>query len=165
MSLTARDLMQTEVVSVPPDRPLAELEELLLKHRIHGAPVVEDGRLVGIVSRSDVIRQLKLEEERVASSSYYFESYESFDVYGSRDEDPTRVLEAAASRVAKLRVRDVMIDDLITVAPDASLQELARVMADRRVHRVLVTEDGKLRGIVTSVDLVRLLADGRVTPS
>lgn len=154
--------MQTEVVSIPADRPLAELEELLLEHRIHGAPVVEGERVVGIVSRSDVVRQLKLEEERAASSTCYFESYESFDVYGARGEDPTRVLEAAASRVAKLRVRDVMIDDLISVAPDASLQEVARTMVERRVHRVLVTEEGKLRGIVTSLDLVRLLAEGDV---
>lgn len=165
MSPTASDLMQRDVVSVPPDRPLAELEELLLKHRIHGVPVVEDGRLVGIVSRSDVIRQLKLEEERIASSSYYFESDQSFHVPGAPDAEPGRVLEVAAGRVAKLRVRDVMVDDLITVAPDAPLQEVARVMADRRIHRLLVTEDGRLRGIVTSLDLVRLLADGRVTPS
>ena len=158
MASTARDLMQTDIVTVDPSRPVSELEEVLLRHRIQGAPVVEHGRLVGIVSRSDVVRQLKLEEERIAASAFYLEP---FDADEHREEDQSRVLEAAASRIAKLRVRDVMIDDLITVAPDATLQQIARTMLDRRVHRLLVTEGDELRGLVSSLDLVELFADGR----
>lgn len=158
MECTARDLMQTDVVTVGANRPLGELEEVFLRHRIHGAPVVDGGRLVGIVSRSDVVRQLKLEEQRIAASAFYLEP---FDADESRAEDQARVLEAAASRVGKLRVRDMMIDDLICVAPDASLAAVARRMLERRIHRILVTEGDRLLGIVTSLDLVQLFADGR----
>ena len=157
MSATARDLMQIDVVTVEAGRPLTELEEVLLRHKIHGAAVVEHGKLVGIVSRSDVVRQLKLEEERIAASAFYLEPFDADD---RRPEDYERVLEAAASRVAKLHVRDLMVGDLISVSPDASLQQVASVMLDRRVHRVLVTEGDELRGIVSSLDLVRLFADG-----
>lgn len=155
---TARDLMQTRIVTIAPSQPLPELEAVLLRHGIHGAPVVENGRLVGIISRSDVVRQLKLEEERIAASAFYFEP---FDADEHRAQDHARALEAAASRVSKLRVRDVMIRDLITVDLDAKVEEIARVMRERRVHRILVTEGEQLRGIISSLDLVGLFADGR----
>lgn len=152
--------MQTKLVTVSPDRPVSELQEVLLRHRIHGAPVVERGRLVGIVSRSDIVRQLKLEEERIAASAFYLES---FDADQQRVEDQERVIAASAIRVSKLVVRDVMIEDLISVGPDATLQQAAQTMLDRRVHRLLVTEGPELRGIITSLDLVRLFADGSAT--
>lgn len=158
MSLAARDLMHTDVVTIDAGRPLGELEDVLLRHRIQGAPVTQAGKLVGIVSRSDVVRQLKLEEEQISASAFYFES---FDADEHRAEDYARVMEATASRVAKLRVRDLMIRDLVTVTPDAPLQQVATAMLERRIHRVLVTEDHELRGIVSSLDLVKLFAQGR----
>jgi CBS domain-containing protein len=149
--------MHSDVVTVRADRPLAELQEILLRHRIHGAPVLSEGRLVGIVSRSDVVRQLKLEEERIAESAFYLEP---FDADATSADDHARVFEAAAHRIAKLCVRDVMIADLVTVAPEASLAEIAGCMVKRRIHRVLVAEGDELRGIVTTLDLVGLFADG-----
>jgi CBS domain-containing protein len=158
MSVSVGDLMQRGVVTIAPDRPLAELDEVLLSHRILGAPVVDHGRLVGIVSRSDVVRQLSVERSRIAASAFYLEPFDADD---RSDEDYRRVIEAAASRIAQLHVRDVMIEDLVTVRPDATLQEIAQAMLDRRIHRVLVTEGGELRGIVSSLDLVGLFAEGR----
>jgi CBS domain-containing protein len=152
--------MRTEVVTVPPELPLSELADVLLRHKIQGAPVVEDGRLVGIISRSDVVRQLKVEEERISDSSFYLEP---FDADTHRAEDHESVLQSAASRMPKLCVRDMMIMDLVTVSPATPLEDVARRMLEERVHRVLVTEGGALRGILSSLDLVALFADGRVT--
>jgi CBS domain-containing protein len=156
MAPTAGEIMTADVVTVEASRPLAELEEVFLRHQIHGAPVLDGGRLVGIVSRSDVVRQLKLEEERIAASAFYLEPS---DADALRAEDFARVLEAAAHRVATLRVRDLMVEDLVTVVAEASVQEVAQRMAERRIHRVLVTRGEELLGIVTSFDLVRLIAE------
>ena len=160
MGGTAGEYMRTEVVTVRPDLPLSELADVLLRHRIQGAPVVEDGRLVGIISRSDVVRQLKVEEERISDSSFYLEP---FDADEHRAEDQERVLQSAASRMPKLCVGDMMITDLVTVSPETPLDAVARQMLERRVHRVLVTEDGVLHGILSSLDLVALFAERRVT--
>jgi CBS domain-containing protein len=162
MPRQARDVMQTEVVTVRPDMPLSELEEVLLRQHIHGAPVVEGGRVVGIVSRSDVVRQLKLEEQRLTDSAYYLEP---FDAELRTPEDQNRTFEAVAARIAKLCVHDVMIEDLLSVAPDATLQEVAKVMLERRVRRLLVMEAGALLGLVSSADLLRLFAEGKVSGS
>ncbi len=158
MSSTAANHMRTKLVTVSPDMPLAEFEDVLLRNKIQGAPVVEGGRLVGIVSRSDVVRQLKVEEARIAASAFYLEP---FDADVQRAEDHERVLLSAASRLPKLRVRDMMMTDLVTVSPDTPLTEVARRMLDRRVHRVLVTEGETLLGLVSTLDLVALFADGR----
>ncbi|MGH0031946.1 MAG: CBS domain-containing protein [Myxococcota bacterium] len=158
MMVTARDLMETEVLTVSPDLALSDLEEVLLRKRVQGAPVVEDGRLVGIISRSDVVRQLKLEEERIAESAFYFEPFDA----DRRDADEDRrVMQAAAGRLATLRVRDMMVPDIETIGPEVSVEDVARRMLDRRIHRLLVTEGDTLLGLVSSLDLVELIASGR----
>jgi CBS domain-containing protein len=158
MGLRVKDLMETQVVSVRPDLTVSELEEVLIRHRVHGAPVIEGGKIVGVISRSDVVRQLKLEEERIGASAFYLEPYEAHE---DGPGDPAEVMEAAGQRLVRLHVRDMMVRDVVTIAPEASLQELARRMVERSIHRVLVTEGEALRGIVSSRDLVELFASGR----
>lgn len=155
----ARDVMRTGVVKVRPDMPLRELEEVLLRERIQGAPVVEGNRVIGVVSRSDVVRQLKLEEERLEDASYYLEP---FDADQRAPEEDDRIFEGAGVRVANLPVREVMIEDVVSVPPDATLPEVARQMLERPVHRVFVLEGGELLGVISSLDLVRELAKGEL---
>ena len=70
--------------------------------------------------------------------------------------------EAIASRWEHLHVEDVMVRDLICVGPDETLDKVAKTMLERRIHRVLVTEGEHLLGVVSSLDLVGLFAEGRV---
>jgi len=56
MAMLARDVMQSKVITVEPDMGLDEVAELLCRERISGAPVVEDGEVIGVVSRSDLVR-------------------------------------------------------------------------------------------------------------
>lgn len=159
MTWTVRDVMRTEVRTVDPDVTLPDLERRFVAHRVSGFPVVRDGRLVGIVSRSDVVRQLSVEQTRAESISDYYRE-------ATGDYHPEQDLEAIAERVGqrleKLRVEDMMIRELITVGPADSLQEVARVLVEHGIHRVPVVDAGRLLGIVSTLDLVRLLAEGRV---
>src|SRR6185503_634225 len=61
MPLRARDIMQANVLSVPPEMPIPELVDYLISHRVSGLPVIEKGKIVGIVSRSDLVRAVSLE--------------------------------------------------------------------------------------------------------
>jgi CBS domain-containing protein len=148
MGLRAADVMRTAVVTVAPAMPLAELEDFLLSRRIGGAPVVERGRVIGIVSRSDVVRSLSLERSLAGM-------IETLAPAGAGAPAPA----PAAPRGTKT-VRDSMVTDLVTVSPDTPLADVARVLVERHLHRVVVTQDGKLVGIITSLDLVRLIAHG-----
>ena len=150
MSMVARDVMKTPVVSVSPDARLTELEDTLIARRIGGAPVVEGGRLVGIVSRSDIVRYFTVRRAMVG-------------VLGHRppkekDEDG----EPWESAETHLFVRDIMARDPVVVRPDAPVAEVARLMVTRHVHRVLVTENDHVLGLISALDLAQLVADGKL---
>ncbi len=158
--LKARDIMAKDVRVVEPDMRLPDLERAFLDAHVSGFPVVEDGKLVGTVSRSDVIRALCVEQSLSEVVADYYR------VHTDIEEDPLESLEDVAERVGTrvdtLTVGDVMIKDLITVPPELAVNEVARTLIDNRVHRVLVTKGGELIGIVSSTDIVRLVADGTI---
>lgn len=163
MALTARDCMRSPVRSVSPRMRVPDLEQLLLRERISGAPVLEDGRLVGIVSRTDIVRELLVEQTLVEGSSSFY--LEPFDTDAHPERDRALESEAVAARWKGLTVADVMVHELVRVGPDEPVGGVARTMLERRVHRLLVTEGDELLGLVSSLDLVRLLAEERVRPA
>jgi CBS domain-containing protein len=158
MAIRVQDVMRRDVVGVPSSLSLLELEEVLLRHGIGGAPVVDAGQVVGVVSRSDLLKHRQVEKSQAESVSDYF--LEPGDEDGQGGPDP--VAEAIAARWPRATVGDVMTRELVRVRPDAPLAEAACTMLERRVHRVLVMDGGALVGLVSSLDLIRLFAEGRV---
>lgn len=162
MGFLARDVMQSEVRTVAPNVSLADLERIFCDSGQSGFPVVgEDDRLVGVVSRTDVVRRLVVEQSYAEyESSYYWETsdYVPQDAERSLDEIARQVGE----RLEAMKVEDVMSHSPITVTGATPLVDLARTLVERRIHRLPVVEDGRLVGILTSTDLVRLIADGRI---
>jgi CBS domain-containing protein len=155
-NVRARDVMVREVFTVSPDLVLLELERELAAHRITGAPVLDHGRLVGIVSRADIDARLFREQSRSAATALF---YQQSDLDGPTAPEPSDPGATALESLRQLRVRDVMTRELLAVAPEATLPEVACVMRDRRIHRVLVLEAGRLVGIVSSFDVVRAVAE------
>lgn len=162
MGFLARDVMQREVRTVAPGMSLADLERMSCDSRQSGFPVVDERqRLVGVVSRTDIVRKLAVEQSYAEyESSYYWElsDYVPPDAERSLDEIARQVGE----RLEGMKVSDVMSHSPITVTGATPLVELARTLVERNIHRLPVVEDGKLVGIVTSTDLVRTIADGRI---
>jgi CBS domain-containing protein len=112
--------------------------------------------MIGIVSRSDVVRQLCLERSlgEAMADVYRDQTDESF-----AEKSRSVVAEAIGKRMEQLCVRDVMIRDVLTVAPELPLVKAAQLMVERRIHRLPVVEDGKLVGIVSSLDFTRIVAE------
>lgn len=161
MDLLVKEIMQRNIRTVAPWVTLPELEQALLKERVSGFPVVDKGELVGIVSRSDIVRQLFLEHHAAESTSDFY-----FDDSGFH-ETPLVTFEQIADRVGErieqLQVKDVMSRTLVKVSPDQPLSQVAQTLTDNRIHRVLVSEANRLLGLVSALDLVRLIASGRLT--
>ena len=157
--MQVRDLMTPIVRTVPPDMRLTELERFLLATRLSGAPVVKDGALVGVVSRSDVVRQLVVERTQAEyAADARFSGLASW--HHLPDLEMTGwISEAVAEHLEHVRVGDIMVTHVITVAPDADIRDAARLMIDHHVHRVLVVEGTSVRGILSTTDLVRLVAE------
>lgn len=147
------DVMQKDPVTFRPDQRLTDVEEVLVRHRITGAPVVRDGRPVGVISRTDLVRQLELERSRMEAAQADLDPYDAEDSV-----PPLAISSAVARRWVELRVEDAMRHQVFDVEPGASVAEGARRMVEHRIHRLAVTEGGKLVGIVSSLDLLRVLA-------
>lgn len=159
--LTARDIMQASVRVVTPDMTLPDLERLFISEKVGGFPVVEEDRLVGIVSRSDIVRQLCVERTVAQETSDFYYDESGFH------ELPLETLDQVAGRIGEriegMKVKDVMVRDVRTVAAEQTLSIVAQTMVDHRIHRLPVVHEGKLVGIITTIDLVRLIADRRLS--
>ena len=158
MTLTVRDVMTVNVQTVGPDATLTELDELMTKHKVSGVPVVEDGdRLVGVVSRADVVRVLYAEQKEARRVSAYYSS--PFPLSIPDLKVLARDSRKIADHMTELRVKEVMSGDPETVTADKELQDVAGIMSANRYHRLPVVDANRLIGIVSSLDLVRALAE------
>ncbi|MCK6506539.1 CBS domain-containing protein [Myxococcota bacterium] len=140
----ALDLMQRDPLIVSPDLPLPRLARLLLETRADGACVVEEGRLVGVVTAMDLIFQ----DKRI-TMPHYLRLLGWVLPVGKRGQ------QAALDKQAGVVVRDIMSDDPLGVAWDAELQDIATLMVDEHITVVPVLQEGRLVGVITKGDLLR----------
>lgn len=155
-AMTARDIMKTELLCVEPELSLPELERKFLEDHVGGFPVVAGGELLGLITHSDIVRQLCVEQSIAEVVSDYHQNALSAPVASLED-----IAGQVGQRIENLRVKDFMVRDPITVSPEDSIESVAKLLVDRHIHRVLVTVKGKLVGILSTLDLVRLIATGK----
>ncbi len=142
LGLTAADLMSTPVLTIPQETSLREAARLLTRDRISGAPVVDaEGRCVGVLSSSDFVTWAEADGGGTAIR-FIAPWGEMIDIEESADSE----------------IRRYMTAQPVTVAPAAPVGELARMMVDAHIHRVLVVENDRARGIVTSTDILAAVA-------
>jgi len=144
--MKAADVMTDKVLSVGPGASVAQAARLMLDNNISGLPVVDgQGRLVGIVSEGDFLRRAETGTERRRPHWLEF-------LLG-----PGRLADEYV-RAHGRKVEEVMTRDVASVAEDAPLDEIVRLMERRRIKRVPIMREGKLVGIVTRANLLRALA-------
>jgi acetoin utilization protein AcuB len=128
----AADVMTREVVTIGPQQPLRDALALFQRLRIRHLPVVEEGRVVGIVTDRDL--------KRTTPSR----------VSGANVDDFDRVLD-------QVTIGQVMTKEPWVVGPEADLKFVAAVLVDKKYGALPVVRDGALVGIVSDIDLLRLL--------
>jgi len=170
--LTARDMMQTAVVSIAPDASIRDLVQLLTEEGISGAPVIDERRrILGVVSSTDVM-QFSAHEAEIPAGQLSWEpvllpeemDQEDGSSYFLLPESRVRFTApspdaSSESAFDRTRVRDIMTPVAFTVDPGDPAAELVRLFVRGRIHRVLVVERGVLRGIVTPFDVLRAQLD------
>ena len=145
--MRARDVMTTAVISASPEMSVQETAKLLVEHSISAVPVIDaDGKLIGIVSEGDLVHRVEI-GTHARRRSWWLELLAS-----SRDLASEYVKEHAQT------VKDLMTVDVVTVAEDTPLSEVAELLERHRIKRVPVVDNGKMAGLVSRADLVRALA-------
>jgi len=146
--MRARDVMVRAVVTTSSDTTVEQLARLMINLRISGVPVMDrDGRLVGIVTEGDLLRRVETGTER--HRPRWSEPFSS----SSR-------LAAAYIKSHAKRVADIMTREVFSVEELATLGEIADLLETKHIKRVPVVHDGKIVGIVSRADLLKVLAGG-----
>ena len=137
--MKVRDIMTTDPVKVTADTRLREAARLMVRHRVSGLPVVDEGgKLIGILSEGDFIRR-EAGRDRPHGVSLLDA------VFGEGELQPV-----GAETVAEIMTRSV-----VTITQEATVGEAARVMGRRNVKRLPVVDlEGELIGIVSRADVV-----------
>jgi CBS domain-containing protein len=144
--MRARDIMTKDVVTVSRSTLVADIAAILVKHRISGVPVVTDDRqVIGIVSESDLLHRAETGTE--VKRNWWLILFS----------DPDRMAREY-TKAHGLRAEHVMSRTVVSVAVDADAGEVADVLDHHRIKRVPVIDDGRLVGLITRSDLVRVLA-------
>jgi CBS domain-containing protein len=147
-SRNVSELMNREVVSARPGMTVAEVRDLLATRGISGAPVVdESGKILGVVSKSDLVRHTQ-QPTTVGESGRFFTNVNEY-----------RDLANLPRDLSDAPVESVMSKEVYTVPVDSSAAHAARIMRERKIHRLLVTDQGVLVGVVTSLDLLRVVEE------
>jgi acetoin utilization protein AcuB len=126
--------MSHPVITVQPNMPITKAHELMSKDKIRRAPVVKNGKVVGMVTLNDIQRAYP----STATSLAVWE---------------------ITTLVAKIQVKDIMIKDVRTVQEETPIEEAARIMTDNEISALPVMRGEELVGIITETDLFRIMLE------
>lgn len=170
--LVLRDFMTRDVATLGPEDSLREAITMLSERHITGAPVVSHETIVGVVSAMDIMdfaANLQTmagsahdrdewavdETPEEAASSYFTDMFDE----GAALLDPDA---AEPDLLEDYSVSEVMTRSVLTLPPETEVHAAAEFMIEHGVHRLLVAADGRLEGLVTTSDFMRLIADRRL---
>jgi CBS domain-containing protein len=149
--LKVKDIMTKEIISVSPETEIASAAKILLEKRINGMPVIDAfGRLVGIICQSDLVAQQK--GIPIPSVFTLLESYIPLT--------SLKRLDKEMEKIAALTVKAAMTPDPVTVGLETDIEEVAKLMVDKKYHTLPVVEGGKVVGIVGKEDVLKTLLAG-----
>jgi len=149
MPRLAHDFMHPDPITIRPDMPFLEIQHLFVVGNVGGAPVVDDrGAVVGMISAKDLLRVVDQACDDEVDAEPALENARV----------PRPGAEALPERLESLTALDVATPDVVWVSPSTPIDRVAHLMRREGIHRVLVGDQGRLAGILTTFDLLMAVA-------
>ena len=150
MPLTVAEIMDTAVPTVRPEDSVESVLRTLHQNELSGIPVVnEGGRCVGIITESDLVMT---GEDADLHLPHYFELFGGLVFL-----EPLSHFEERLRKATAALAKDLMTEDPVTIAPDATVEQAARLIARSKHNRLPVVEHGRLLGVITRIDVLDAL--------
>lgn len=154
-----RDFMRCDVFFVKPNHSVFDVAKVFSQNNISGAPVVDKGKVVGVVSISDIVKFMNV---KLANADIIVHEPQSLSFLflnlvkmGKDYVDFKKELE----RISKTEIKHMMSKKVVSISPEANLFEAAEMMEKNDVNRLPVIENGKLIGIIARADLIKALVE------
>lgn len=144
--LRVGDIMGSDWPTLEPSQTVEDAIKLFAESGISGAPVVEDGRLVGIVTEGDLIFR-----DAEIKAPGFLDILGGMIPLGSWEDYRQEAIKSAG-----ITVGEVMTETVTTIGTDDTLAEAATIMAEERIKLLPVTDDDRLQGVITRMDILTL---------
>ncbi len=157
MTVLAYEIMTPSVKAVPQSWTMERLARFLTDNEITGSPVTDDnGEIVGIATLKDIT------EFRWSSSR---DQGRQADLTPEEQREARRLRMAIFEEMGKVpvEVRDIMTPIVLCVDEQTTVKDIADVMMKEHLHRIFVTRDKKITGIITTYDMLKLISDKALT--
>lgn len=148
--LKAKDIMTSQCITLTPDTDISTAAKTLLENKINGAPVVDNGKVVGILCQSDLVAQQK----KVTLPSF-FTLLDGVFPLSSHEE-----LEKEMTKISALKVGEAMTPTPTFITPETSIEDIATMMANEKLYTLPVIMDDNLVGVVGKEDVLKTLLEG-----
>jgi CBS-domain-containing membrane protein len=150
VAMKVYEVMTREVITARPDTSIHDAAQLMATYGVSGLPVVDQrGTVVGILSEGDLILRQRTPERRPWWRSFFSDS---------------EALAREYRKAVGMTAGEVMTRAVVCVSPDLSIEAAASILDARRIRRLPVVSHGRLVGVVSRGDLIKVLANGVVAP-
>ena len=153
--MNVKDVMNSDVISCRPDDEISNAAQLLKEQNISGLPVVDEGKVVGIVTEADILKLLEVPEHGGLWLPSPFEVIEIPIRELINWEDTKHMLADIGSKP----IRDIMESEVYAISADSSIEDASSMMIKHKVNRLPVLDGETLVGIITRGDIIRGLAE------
>jgi CBS domain-containing protein len=148
--LKAKDIMTTTCITLTPDTDIATAAKTLLDNKINGAPVIDDGKVVGVLCQADLVAQQK----KITLPSF-FTLLDGVFPLSSHDD-----LEREITKISALTVAEAMTPTPTFITPETGIDDIATMMANEKLYTLPVLEGETLVGVVGKEDVLKTLLQG-----
>ena len=146
--LKVKDIMTREIITVSPETEIVTAAKILLEKRINGLPVIDAfGRLVGVLCQSDLVAQQM--SIPIPSVFTLLDGYIPLTIIKRIDKE--------VEKIAALTVKQAMTPNPVTVGLETDIEDVAKLMVDKKYHTLPVMEGDKVIGIVGKKDVLKTL--------
>lgn len=149
--MKVRDVMNARPVAVQVTDTVGDASKAMRANKISGMPVLDGEKVVGVVSESDILKLLSVDEGE--GSLWLPSPFEIFEI-PFRDLVKWERMQAGIENVSQRKVKEVMSRSIHEIGPDDTIEEAAAIMTRHRVNRLPVVEDERLVGIITRGDII-----------
>lgn len=148
--LKAQDIMTSECITLTPETDIATAAKTLIENKINGAPVLDDGSVVGVLCQADLVAQQK----KVTLPSFFTLLDGVFPLSSHED------LEREMTKISALTVAEAMTPAPTFITPETSIEDIATMMANEKLYTLPVIEKDNLVGVVGKEDVLKTLLQG-----
>ena len=147
-----KDIMQTDVYSVPYKAKVKEVLQLMVEKEVSGVPIIDDENFViGFISDGDIMKFIAKQDPRIIDMTSFITVWYDTETFEKKLDD-----------LMSLNVMELATTKVVSVDEDFEIDEVAKILGKKKIKKVPVLRDGRLVGVVNRSNIIRYIVSNRL---